>query len=515
LSPSPGIPLLAALERYVLRNEPAPDRERLRRTRQVLFLVLMLAPSFVSFALVHAIFDIGPIGPIYIAIATLLVLTALPLLRATQRVDLATHWVLSIQLLLGLIYQLGGAGAAAPQGAWLAVLPGFALILVGTGAFWAWLALAGGTIGLVLMLTEWGALPHTAWLPRTAARYLSLDAALVAGALLVMTAFLVFLMEAERTRATREIAQAEQARRAAEQAHAMAAAEAERRAVADRRRTLYEIADRFEQSVGGIAVTVANAAGQLSTTAHRVAASAARTLTEARVVEGATERATDNVESVAAAGEELNASIREIARQVEAAAAVSRQASVEAGETSHQVAALTEASARIGDVVRMISQVASQTNLLALNATIEAARAGEAGKGFAVVANEVKSLANQTARATEEIAREIAAMRAAIDDAAGAMRGVAGTIERLNDINVSIAGSAEQQAVATGEISRNITTAAGSMVQVSAEIASVARNAAETEGATAEVHAASGALTQEAGRLRLELDRFLETVRVG
>jgi methyl-accepting chemotaxis protein len=512
LSSSPAVPLLAALERYVLPGPSAPDREQLRRYRQVLFLVLMLAPSFVSFGAVHAIFDLSPIGPVYIAVATLLVLAALPLLRITQRVDLATHWVLSIQLSLGLIYQLGGSGATAPQGAWLAVLPGFALILVGTGAFWVWLTLTGGAIGLVLLLTLLHALPQTVWLPQTADAYLSLDAALVAGALLVMTAFLVFLMEAERTR---EIAEADRARRAAEQAQTIATAAAERRVAEDRQRTLRDFADRFEQSVGGIAVTVSNAAGQLSGTAHRVAASAAQTLTEARVVEGATERATDNVESVAAAGEELNASIREIARQVESAATVSNQASAEAAQTSHQVAALTEASARIGDVVRMISEVASQTNLLALNATIEAARAGEAGKGFAVVASEVKSLANQTARATEEIAREIAVMRTAIDDAAGAMRGVAGTIERLNDINVSIAGSAEQQAAATGEISRNITTAAGSMVQVSAEITSVARHAAETEGATGEVHAAANALTEEAGRLRLELDRFLATVRAG
>jgi methyl-accepting chemotaxis protein len=514
LSLSDDTSLLAAIERYVLPGEPTPDPERLRRVRQVLFLALMLAPSFIGFGAVHLIFDVGNAGPIYIAIAAVLVLASLPLLRATGRVDLATHWILTIQLLLGLAYQLGGAGSVSPQGAWLAVLPGFALILVGPAAFWSWLVLAGGGIGLVWLATATGSLPDTSWLPRTGQAYLSLDAAFVCGALLVMTAFLVFLMEAERLRANREIAEAAQARRAAEAAQQTAAAEAERLVAAERRRTLHDLADRFEQTIGSIAGSVADSAGKLSTTAHEVAGSASETLSEARVVEGAADLATGNVETVAAAGEELNASIREIARQVEAAASASNQAAAEAEQTSHQVTALTEASLRIGAVVRMISDVASQTNLLALNATIEAARAGAAGKGFAVVASEVKSLANQTAQATEEIAREIAAMRSAIDSAASAMRGVAGTIGRLNEINISIAGSAEQQAAATGEISRNITTAAGSMVQVSAEIASVARIAAETEGATVDVQAAADALTGEADRLRRELGHFLETVRV-
>jgi methyl-accepting chemotaxis protein len=210
----------------------------------------------------------------------------------------------------------------------------------------------------------------------------------------------------------------------------------------------------------------------------------------------------------------MTSSINEISRQVQESSRVAHEAVGQAQKTNDRVSELSKAASRIGDVVELINTIAGQTNLLALNATIEAARAGEAGRGFAVVAAEVKALAEQTANATGEISLQISGIQAATQDSVGAIKEIGDTIGRMSEISSTIAAAVEEQGAATQEISRNIQHAAQGTSQVSANITDVQQSATETGSASAQVHSAAKSLSSESNRLKLEVAKFLDSVRV-
>jgi Methyl-accepting chemotaxis protein len=274
-------------------------------------------------------------------------------------------------------------------------------------------------------------------------------------------------------------------------------------------------ADSFERDVQAIVSHVAEAATQMENSARTMAANAEETSVQSTTVAAAAEEATTNIQTVAAAAEELHSSISEISRQVSQSAAIASGAMDEASRANDMVQSLAEAAGKIGQVVKLINDIASQTNLLALNATIEAARAGDAGKGFAVVANEVKSLANQTAKATEEIASQIAAVQNATRDAVGAIGGIATTIGEINEIAGSIATSVEEQGAATQEIARNVQQAALGTQEVTGTIARVSTAAFETGNAARDVLDSAVSLTGNATQLTGEVDRFVREIRQG
>jgi methyl-accepting chemotaxis protein len=305
--------------------------------------------------------------------------------------------------------------------------------------------------------------------------------------------------------------------RNAEEAKRLAAQAADEKgyAEAERRRALLELADGFEKGIGGVIGVVASASTELERTARSMRESAKEAGARAGEAAEGTTAASENASTVAAAAEELAASVREITRQVAEAAAVARRAVEEAQRADGTFEALAGTAARIGDVVRLISDIAGQTNLLALNATIEAARAGEAGKGFAVVAGEVKALASQTSRATEEIARQIADMRGTTDGAVEAVRGIAATIVRVQEISSAIAAAVEQQGSATQEIAESVQRAADGAAQARESVAGVVTAANDTGAASSQVLSAAGALSTQAEGLRAEVDRFLKQVRQG
>ncbi|AWL99357.1 methyl-accepting chemotaxis protein [Bradyrhizobium amphicarpaeae] len=283
---------------------------------------------------------------------------------------------------------------------------------------------------------------------------------------------------------------------------------------AERRRAdMIRMADDFEGAIGEIVETVSSAANELEASATSLTTTASRSTELAMLVEAASEEAATNVQSVASAAEELTASVHEISRQVQASARIAGEAVSQAGQTNDRVGELSRAAARIGDVVELISAIAGQTNLLALNATIEAARAGEAGRGFAVVASEVKALAEQTAKATGDIGQQISSIQVATEDSVGAIKTIGGTIERLSEISSTIAAAVEEQGAATGEISRNVQNAAAGTTQVSANISSVRQGATETGSASSQVLSAAQSLSNDSSRLKIEVSRFLETVR--
>lgn len=252
---------------------------------------------------------------------------------------------------------------------------------------------------------------------------------------------------------------------------------------------------------------------EFTSTARSMSATAETASREASNVSGAASDATVSVQTVAAAAEELSSSIKEISRQVTRSATTAGEAVSTAAQTDGTVTALAEAAARIGAVVKLISDIARQTNLLALNATIEASRAGEAGKGFAVVASEVKLLANQTASATEEISAQIASMQLSTTEAVGAIRQIGDTIGEMNEIATTIAAAVEEQGAATQEIARSVAQAAMGTGEVSSSIGRVDEAAMQVGMAADEMQAAAGALDQQTRSLRSEVDQFLADLR--
>ncbi|MDD3651290.1 methyl-accepting chemotaxis protein [Immundisolibacter sp.] len=289
-----------------------------------------------------------------------------------------------------------------------------------------------------------------------------------------------------------------------------AAEQAQREA---RTRAIEQLAAEFDREASQVMNTVASAATEMQATASSMTAAAEQTSVRSTAVAAACEQASANVQTVASAAEELSASIGEISRQVSHSAEIASTAVAEVERTNVQVQGLTEAAQRIGDVVQLITDIAGQTNLLALNATIEAARAGDAGKGFAVVASEVKSLANATARATEQITGQIAAVQQATREAVTAIQSIGSTIGQISEISTLIAAAVEQQGAATQEIAHNVVQASAGTSEVSSNIAGVSQAAASTGAAAEQVLGVASELSEQAELLRGKVEAFLAAVK--
>ena len=289
--------------------------------------------------------------------------------------------------------------------------------------------------------------------------------------------------------------------------------EKNRELAAARRAELHNLAERFETAVGDIIENVGSASNELENSAVILTKSSAATQQLSTVVAAASEETSTNVQSVASATEEMAGSINEIGRQVTDSNRITNEAVHQAQKTDARIAELSLAASRIGDVTKLITTIAEQTNLLALNATIEAARAGDAGRGFAVVAQEVKALAAQTAKATSEIATQIAGMQAATQDSVLAIKEISGTIGRVSEIAAAIAAAIEEQGAATQEIARNVQQAALGSTQVATSIADVNRGAGDTGSASSQVLSSAQLLSNENKRLKDEVVKFLATVR--
>jgi methyl-accepting chemotaxis protein len=328
-------------------------------------------------------------------------------------------------------------------------------------------------------------------------------------------------METERLQqkaeANRQRMESEKEARHKEEEHRRAEQEAERERQRDaeqrRAKVLAELAQAFDRTASGMLQSVTSATSELHAAATSMSRSAEATNQQASAVAAASEETSSNVQTIAAATEELSASIGEIGRQVAQSTQISGKAVNEAEGTNEKVKGLAEAAQKIGQVVDLINDIASQTNLLALNATIEAARAGEAGKGFAVVASEVKALANQTGKATEEIAAQIATMQQATGDTVSAIESIRTTIGEVSHIATAIASAIEEQGATTQEIARNVQRAASGAQDVSSNIGGVTQAASVTGTASGQVLSASDELTKQAAALRTEVDKFLTAVR--
>ncbi len=274
-----------------------------------------------------------------------------------------------------------------------------------------------------------------------------------------------------------------------------------------------EVTDGFEKTVGSVVATVSSASIQLNSSSETMTRIASDTSEKATTVAAAAEEASINVHAVASASEQLTASISEISMQVSQAATVARESSGVVQDVEKKVIALQETGQQIGRAVELINDIAEQTNLLALNATIEAARAGDAGKGFAVVASEVKSLAQETSKATEEIGGYVSAIQSAMEEAVVGIQNVSKKIASIDKANTAVAAAVEEQSAATKEIARNIEEASAGTAEVTANISEVTQGSQETRGTAVEVSAAAGQLSQQAEQLRSVVDGFLEGAR--
>ena len=284
-------------------------------------------------------------------------------------------------------------------------------------------------------------------------------------------------------------------------------------AEAERKAAMVNLADTFEASIKGVVNSVASQSTEMQSAAQAMTHTAATASQQTTAVAASVEQASANVQTVATAAEQLSASVLEIGRQVEQSSKIANQAVGEADRTNTTVEGLSHAAQRIGEVVQLIATIAGQTNLLALNATIEAARAGDAGKGFAVVASEVKSLANQTAKATEEIRAQIDEIQGATGQTVEAIHSIGATIRQMSEIATTIASAVEEQGAATREIATNVQQAAQGTSEIATNIEGVNRAASDTGAAAAQVLSAAGELSRQSETLRRDVDNFLATVR--
>jgi len=330
----------------------------------------------------------------------------------------------------------------------------------------------------------------------------------------ILSAAFSMLTFRRHAKATREAdARAVAMQRDADERAAAERKTAQERADAERKSTMEALADKFEAAVGKIVDKVSTTSMELESAAGSMSKTAETTQELSSAVAAASEESSANVQSVASATDEMAASVHEISRQVQESSRIANDAVAQAQRTDGRISELSQAAGRIGDVIKLITAIAEQTNLLALNATIEAARAGEAGKGFAVVAQEVKQLASQTAKATDEIRGQIAGMQTATQESVAAIKEIGETIGRISQIATTVAAAVEEQGASTQEIARNVQQAAQGTSQVTGNITEVTRGASETGSAASQVLGSAKSLANQSNHLKMEVAKFLATVR--